>query len=71
MKSYVLRRGACWLCLPPGVSQDQRRSWCPGVEWSTDSSRAWEAATIDVAIERQTLARALHGWNSMIQAKHD
>lgn len=68
MRKFVLRRGACWLCAPLPVRQDETTPWVEGLEWGTDRDRAWLAESIDVALNRQLILRAVHGWSARIEA---
>lgn len=66
MKSYYLRRGREWICVPKGVSQTSPS--IQGLECCSDPDRAWLTTSLDEAHERQTLLRYINGWSTEISA---
>lgn len=67
-RQFVLRRGASWLCAPLPARHDGTTPWVQKLEWGTDRDRAWLAESIDVALNRQQIVQAVHGWSTRIEA---
>lgn len=65
--TYGLRRGRQWISAPEGDGP-AGQIIPPVLALDDESTDAWRAPTIDIAIERQYLLRYCWGWNTEIRA---